>query len=392
MLESDALPQVRDIMIDFARFTGLFPARKQPTRYLWTDAFALCNFLELHGRTEDQLYGKLARDLVDQVHAVLGRHRPDDRKKGWLSGLAEAKGRLHPTAGGLRIGKKLRERAPDEPFDDEAEWDRDGQYFHYLTKWMHALNRCAAVLKDAKFNAWAIELAKGIHNSFVYTSRGSPHEKRMYWKMSTDLTYPLVSSMGHHDPLDGYVTYRCLDATRLRHTGGGGVLNLAGELRDMAEMCRKRSWLTDDPLGIGGLLTDSYRLAQLIVSGVSNDQHLLLSVLSDALTGIQSSHKRGLLKAPLEYRLAFRELGLSIGLKALFKLDDLTREKKRLFDGQKVIYRNIKALIDYMPLVDEIETFWLNAANQESAIWTEHRDINMAMLATSLAPGAYLTV
>ncbi len=29
----------------------------------------------------------------------------------------------------------------------------------------------------------------------------------MYWKMSIDLTRPLVSSMGQHDPLDGFITY-----------------------------------------------------------------------------------------------------------------------------------------------------------------------------------------
>lgn len=35
----------------------------------------------------------------------------------------------------------------------------------------------------------------------------------MYWKMSIDLSSPLVPSMGQHDPLDGLITYLQLQAT-----------------------------------------------------------------------------------------------------------------------------------------------------------------------------------
>ncbi len=33
----------------------------------------------------------------------------------------------------------------------------------------------------------------------------------MYWKMSIDLSRPLVTSEGNLDPYDGYVTYRIVD-------------------------------------------------------------------------------------------------------------------------------------------------------------------------------------
>lgn len=42
------IPMVREIMIEFANLSGLSPARTSPQRYLWTDAFAVCNFLELY--------------------------------------------------------------------------------------------------------------------------------------------------------------------------------------------------------------------------------------------------------------------------------------------------------------------------------------------------------
>lgn len=83
-------------------------------RYLWTDAFALLNFLELGRITGKHNYLDLARRLIDAVHYTLGRHRGDDARSGWISGLKEDEGKKHPAAGGLRIGKKLNERRPEE--------------------------------------------------------------------------------------------------------------------------------------------------------------------------------------------------------------------------------------------------------------------------------------
>ena len=134
--------QAIDLMLPFAERTGLTSERPQQ-RYLWTDAFAVCNFLGLARATGDGHYLGLALALVDRVHDVLGKHRADDLRVGWLSGLPEQVGALHPTCGGLRIGKSLPERRAHEPFDPEMEWDRDGQYFHYLTRWMHALDQVA---------------------------------------------------------------------------------------------------------------------------------------------------------------------------------------------------------------------------------------------------------
>ena len=97
----------REIMTEFAKRTGLSPAGKVPRRYLWTDAFAVCNFLELYRQGGEEKYKHLALALVDQVHNRLGRHREDDPRTGWISGLDEQEGKRHPTKGGLRIGKEM---------------------------------------------------------------------------------------------------------------------------------------------------------------------------------------------------------------------------------------------------------------------------------------------
>src|SRR6266700_472352 len=79
-------------MSKFAVRTGLSPAALRPQRYLWTDAFAVCNFFELSARTGDQTNRRCAVDLIDQVHEVLGRYRNDDMRSDWISGLDDEAG------------------------------------------------------------------------------------------------------------------------------------------------------------------------------------------------------------------------------------------------------------------------------------------------------------
>jgi hypothetical protein len=377
-------------MIEFANLTGLLSNSTAPRRYLWTDAFAVCNFLGLYLQTPDEQYKKLALHLVDQVHFILGRHRDDDPRTGWISGLPEQEGRLHPTRGGLRIGKGMNERMPGDPYDEQLEWDRDGQYYHYLTKWMHALNRVSVVTGDQACNRWAIELAKTAHARFTYLP-SSGNQKRMYWKMSIDLSYPLVTSMGQHDPLDGYITYLQLQSTAEKDSDTSAAFDLSAEIKDMAGMFEGKGWVTDDPLGIGELLSTSYKLAQLImIEGF--DQAALLDVLLDSsLIGLQAyTRGRNPLMSPAKYRLAFRELGLSIGLHAIEKLQGLIKQTPRDFKMKRRLHSQIENLMRYTPVGEVIETFWLEPANRKAGNWREHRDINMVMLATSLAPDGYL--
>ncbi len=65
--------------------------------------------------TGETRYDELALRSIDQVHHVLGRHRSDDARTGWISGLDEREGERHPTRGGLRIGKQLPERPRAHP-------------------------------------------------------------------------------------------------------------------------------------------------------------------------------------------------------------------------------------------------------------------------------------
>jgi hypothetical protein len=391
----------REIMLDFARLTGLDPPEAKPKRYLWTDAFAVCNYLELSRLTQEETFRDLALRLVDQAHHTLGRHRGDDPRTGWISGLGEEEGERHPTVGGLRIGKRLPERRRNEPASEWLEWDRDGQYYHYLTKWMHALNRVSRATGDPGYLGWALELAKTALARFTYTPRPGGG-KRMYWKMSIDLTYPLLLSMGQHDPLDGIVTYCGQQLAADRVPGSPPCPDLGPEIAEMAGICRGMNLATDDPLGTGGLLSDALRIAQIMGEGgqefagclgLAVDLPALLgNVLSAALFGLDAFADSGCPGLPPDYRLAFRELGLAIGLKGVEGLHHAIQANPDAFGKDSSLQIQLEALEPYQALGEAVTSFWRDEGNRKAGSWTEHREINMVMLATSLIPEGFLGI
>ncbi|GAB4823531.1 hypothetical protein N2152v2_010577 [Parachlorella kessleri] len=194
-----------------------------PLSYLWTDAFGVCNYITLACETGEAKFLDQADMLIDEVHDTLGRDRSGRRRLGRATDEA-------PTRGGLRIGKE----------HDEGHPDGDGQYFHYLTKWAFALNRMSLARRDKKYNRWAVQLMEAIHPHFV-AGRGSAHP-RMFWKVSIDMSRPLVNLEGNLD--------------WLLQEAAGGVPVLHEEMKDMETMVRNkfRRYYSDDPLDLGEAL------------------------------------------------------------------------------------------------------------------------------------------
>ena len=256
---------------------------------------------------------------------------------------------------------------------------------------MHALNCLARVTGDSGYNRWAVELANTVHSRFTYTPWGGG-PKRMYWKMSIDLSYPLVASMGQHDPLDGLITYQQLQSTAVKLADPHAESSLGTEIAEMTAMCEGMTWTTDDPLGIGGLLSDACRLAQLMISTNLHESDRLVSLVRDAELGLEAFVRSRPLNVSADYRLAFRELGLSIGLHAIVKMQKTIEQHPENFSNQYEFHARLSGLARFLPLGELIENFWLEPINQQSHSWTGHRDINTVMLATSLAPDGYLVL
>lgn len=363
-----------ELMAGFAERTGL-TSTAPPRRYLWTDAFAVCNFLALADAAGDAEYTRLARILVDQVHVTLGRHRPDDSRRGWISGLSEEEGKRHPTMGGLRIGKPHPERAVGEAFDAALEWDRDGQYFHDLTRWTHALEQMARTTDDPVYHRWARELAVTAHRAFSIRSRVSGRG-RMIWKASIDLSRPLVSAMGQLDPIDGYVTCSQLERA---DANADQALQLATS--NFATMIDVRALATSDPLGIGSLLLNACWLSEPSPrpSPRPGERRMLDALIATAASGLRTHLRSSERRLPAEERLAFREIGLAIGLGAVERMHDLAATRGVVSPVTELARR-------FSFLREEIESFWLRQENQHSRSWSDHVDINEVMLATCLVP------
>jgi hypothetical protein len=127
---------------------------------------------------------------------------------------------------------------------------------------------------------------------------------------------------------------------------------------------------------LGGMLVAAFELDQL-QSDAQFDKELIDSLLMASLKGLDYYDRSGQLELPAASRLAFRELGLSIGLHAIGRMDAKT-------------HTAVKDVQDYASLADRIEEFWLNPHHQGTARWKEHLDINEVMLATSLDPEGFL--
>ena len=364
---SESLDTARALMDDFSQRTGLSGGEGDSNeRYLWTDAFAVQTFFGLFHALKADIYRERALKLIGLVHEKLGRFHPDDEREGWISGLSEEEGRKHPTAGGLRIGKNLPERREDEPFHERLEWERDGQYFHYITRWIHALLQAEQETSQKEYGLWAADLMLA-SGKFITTEGG---RLRMYWKMSTDLSRPLVSAMGAHDPLEGLICTRSVQEI---------IPEKAPELelqaRDFVKICAGRDWTTTDALGIGGLLLNTLRAAGLQkMEKVLPESIRPEKLLDESLYGLKGVARIHVASRSANQRLAFRECGLSLGVRALSGM----REPLRALN------LDIDELDSFIPMAKEIEDFWANPETQKASTWTEHLNINAVLLAASL--------
>ena len=258
-------------------------------RYLWTDAFGVLNFITLFRATSNPHYLSLARALVDAVHTTLGRTRSGSS---WLRGATDAA----PLAGGLRIGK-----------DAAGGPDGDGQYHHYLTLWMYALNRLGAAAADPRYNALAVQLARAVHPAFVYDRDGP--RPRMYWKVSVDLSVPLVRSEGNLDPIDGYVVYRLL-----QRSDGPESKVLEREIEEYRRIVETkwRGYRSDDPLDLGMTMWTSHFFGS---GRGAEKEEWSESLLEAAKRDTTRLFERGYFNASVKRRLAFREFGTVLGLR-----------------------------------------------------------------------------
>ncbi|KAL2871150.1 uncharacterized protein BJX67DRAFT_377752 [Aspergillus lucknowensis] len=334
-------------------------------RYLWTDAFGVLNLLTLHtelNRTTtastapSNRYLVLAARLIETVHETLGRTRDGSAR---LPGATDA----NPLGGGLRIGKL-----------DAGGRDGDGQYHHYLTLWMFALNRMAVASGEARYNALGVALARAIHAAF-FVNRGS-ERARMVWKMDVNLDRVLVGSEGNLDPIDGFVVFRLLQAAAAANADAGegqgqgqGRPVLAEEIEDYHRIMKRKGkhFVSSDPLDLGMTLWTVHWFAE--EEWAAELAERCFEQIYD-LIEIDRYLERS-----TKYRLAFREFGTALGVRCMAEQET---EKERAVDLRAYGDRILAAWEPYM-----------EGSLAGGATPQDLRPITRAMYAAAIIPGAF---
>ncbi len=92
----------------------------------------------------------------------------------------------------------------------------------------------------------------------------------------------------------------------------------------------------------------------------------------------------GELDQPVSRRLAFRELGLAIGLQAIARTEKDARAGIHSDSNGAQVRYLLDSLAAHASLGLIIQRFWLDPAHRRHPTWTAHVDINDVMLTTSL--------
>ncbi len=300
---------------------------------MWTDAFGVCNFLGLYRRTGDGSWRR--------VGLASGRSGPltcwgviaaMTNGSGWISGLSEEEGKRHPAIGGLRIGKKINERKlcgtlrrPGGMGSGRAvlslfdEMDACPQ----LREPEHGRSDLQS-MGDRTGKKRPCRLC--LHPAIRFKTHVLENEHRS--NPSPGGLHGTARSAGWVDYLQPAPDNRTGTFPETADPG------LVSEIADMEALCSGQNWVTDDPLGIGGLLGDAYRILQRITKGGFARTDLLTDLLESSLSGLDAFTRGHLLRLPADYRLAFRELGMSIGLHAVERMEEWLGSRSRPVPGK----------------------------------------------------------
>lgn len=300
-------------------------------RYLWTDAFGVLAYTSIaemyeskNDKDKSEMYRRARDKLIRTVHACLGVPRSNEKDD-----AMKIDTKLSPTGYvGLRIGKLHSRKVTDYGME------YDGQYWHYIDKWLLALARSGHVNEG-------ILIAKSCFPAFFDAESGG-----IRWKLSIDSTAPPSLRMAgpSDDTLVALIVFLILQANRLDDDNAPSLNNEIQMLKNALKGYKPR--VTDDPLGWG--LEAMY------------DQYLTGKPRTRALASIHESALH-----PSHLSLPFRLYGAIIGARVA---------------GEAVAPKN---------KVDELVTMSLRY--QEKAMesgYEEHSSINRVMLATCLlCPG-----
>ena len=207
-------------------------------RYLWTDAFGVLAYVSIAERykTEGNLveadkYKRAADTLIKVVHDGLGAPRSNKPEDAMTKDASSPTGHV-----GLRIGKVHSRKVTDYGMS------YDGQYWHYVDKWLLALARSGHINEG-------IQIAKSCFPYFFDDGDGTGWGGGIRWKLSVDASAPpsLQRARASDDTLVALIVFSILEANRAPSDA-----SLEHEIKLLKVALKGyRPRVTDDPLGWG---------------------------------------------------------------------------------------------------------------------------------------------
>ena len=343
------------------------PARR---RYLWTDVFAVCNFLGLARATGDSSYEELALRLIDQVHHELGVTVPTNLSvQDGLSGLSDRLAEAHPTFGGLRIGKPMPERGSTEPFASRA---RVGARWSVLSL-PHQV--------DARARS---------------SGRGRPDRSSSTSGLASSPTRRTVVHLrpprreadeleAQHRPIEAA---RSVDGTTRSARRSCGPACSAAQQR--THSAHRRAELSERP-PISGDRSPGARDGRSPRTWWAPCRCLPVGALAPGRSSFPAARRCRTGLDTTWAKPSYRPRRRSPGVSRAWARDRLAGVPALEFQAglrPEEPHRNRRA----SSLRSEIESSWMRPAHRRTPTWTAHEDINDVMLATSLVPEGFLAI
>ena len=136
-----------------------------------------------------------------------------------------------------------------------------------------------------------------------------------------------------------FTTFREVQHAIVKISGDAAASGLSHATDALFALCEHGQWATDDPLGVGGLLFDACRLCQLLGQENRRELRLLEDVMQGS--GVMIMIQTGCLMRPAQHRLAFRDLGLAIGLRAVPIIANEFQNERNVFGSSPSALRLI---------------------------------------------------
>jgi len=363
---------------------------KRYTPYLWTSSYGLLTLIHnKHSKKEIKKY-------IRYVHITLGSFEGTKlstqiyKSLNWRKSLTNEKTMLvnHsvkglvPIYGGLRIGKAEQGKEP-------------GIYLHYITKWVYSLIKASQHLNDRRYLYQACHLMITLCEKNMDYHDDS-NEFSYPRKMNVALTAPIQTSEISHDPLDVFITLNTL-ILNLRQTSNINTLSTPTNnvykhiLLDYLETSSKRvheyldnpsRLYTNDPLGIGFLLTSCLKIRKLIELSKSHTfitKYISTENLYKLYENLLDNSLRALRACNFHRHKAnndgYKWFGICIGLEAInilfYNYINNYIDKDKYFKQVKILmgFYNLKRFIR-----ENFMTYSYNNGN-----WDSHKDINIVM-------------